>query len=82
MRGEIDMDYKKYSKATWIVTCILAAASITFDVLILTGVIAKGNDMMQQTSVITLLVAGYILIASIRALILKCRDEKQGKDQK
>ncbi len=71
------MDYKKYSKGTWIFTCLLAAASITVDVLILTGVIAKGNEMMKQTSYVTLLVAGYILIASIRAVILKCRDERQ-----
>ncbi len=76
------MDYKKYGKGTWIVTCLLAAASITFDVLTLTGVIGKGNEMLKQTSYVTLAVAGYILIASIRALILKCRDEKQGKENK
>ncbi len=74
------MDQKNYGKPTWIVTIILAILSIVMDVLILTDVWAPGNEMMKQSAVLMLIVAGYILFMSVKALIAKCKEEKEGKE--
>lgn len=74
------MDHKKYSKTTWIVTIVLAVLSISMDVLILTGVWAS-DPMMKQSAVLMLVVAAYILFASVKALIAKCKEEKSGEKE-
>ena len=72
------MNDREYSKKTWIITAIMAAAAMIMDIVVL---LTPKYALLQETSVITLVIAGYMLIVSIKKIIEKTKQEKEGKDQ-
>ena len=71
-----------YSLRTWIIIAVMAVASLIVDVLIYTGVWGGGNQLMKDTTLITTLVAGYILFESVRGIIQKVKEKKDGDGKK
>ena len=72
------MNNREYSKKTWIITAVMAAAAMIMDLVIL---MIPRYTVLRETSVITLVIAGYILIVSIKKIIEKTKQEKDGRDQ-
>ena len=72
------MNDREYSKKTWIVTAIMAVAAIVLDVVFLAS---PKYAMMRETSVITIAIAVYVLILSIKKIIEKTKQEKQNQEK-
>lgn len=70
------MGDREYSKKTWIVTAVMAVAAIIMDIVVM---IVPKYAMLRETSVLTLVVAVYILIVSIRKIIQKTKEEQENK---
>ena len=68
------MGDSEYSKKTWIVTAVMAVAAIIMDIVVM---IVPKYAMLRETSVLTLVVAVYILIVSIRKIIQKTKEEQE-----
>lgn len=71
------MDITKYSKKTWIITLVLAAVSIIFDVLVLTGVLGRGDETMESTSRLGLAIAAIAIFYSIKGIIHHIKRERE-----
>jgi len=73
------MDITKYSKKTWIAVLVLAAASILLDVLTLTGVIGAGDETMQSTSKISLIIGLLAIYYGVRGVLYHVKKDKEQK---
>lgn len=72
------MNQKKeenYSKGMWIAGIVLAVVCIGVDVCAMAGVFGGNGDFMQQTSWISLPLAGYVLFKCIMGLKKKIQEE-------
>ena len=65
-----------YSLKTWIIIAVMAAVSIVVDVLIFTGVLGGGQQMMKDSAVVTIIISGYILFMSLRGIAEKWKEKK------
>ena len=73
------MDITKYSKKTWIAVLVLAAASILLDVLTLAGVIGAGDETMQSTSKISLIIGLLAIYYGVRGVLYHVKKDKEQK---
>jgi len=73
------MDITKYSKKTWIAVLVLAGASIALDILILTGVIGAGDESMQSTSKISLIIGLLAVYYGVRGVLFHVKKDKEQK---
>ena len=69
-----------YDLKTWIIIAVFAVVCIVVDILIWTGVLGGGHQIMKDTSVITILVSGYILFESIQGIIKRLKERNQKDD--
>lgn len=71
------MEIEKYSKKTWIAVLVIAVISVLVDVLILTKVIDAGDDAVQSTSVLTLVIGIVGLYYGIRGIAYYNKKDKE-----
>ena len=62
-----------YSKKVWIITIVMAVASIGMDVFFL----MQEGALMKQTVWFTMPVAAFILFKGVEGLIKKIKEEKE-----
>lgn len=65
-----------YSLKTWIIIAAMAVVCIAVDVLIYTGVLGGGHQMMKDSAVVTIIISGYILFMSLRGIAEKLKEKK------
>ncbi len=65
-----------YSLKTWIVIAVMAVVCIVVDVLIYTGVLGDGHQLMKDSAVLTIVISGYILFMALRGIVGKLKENK------
>ena len=72
------MGNKEYSKKTWIITAIMAVIAIIMEIAVM---VMPRYTILRESSPFTLAIAVVILLVSLKKIIEKSKQEKEGKDQ-
>lgn len=71
------MDITKYSKKTWIATLVLGLVSIVVDILLMTGVLKAGGEVVESTTTLTLIIGLMAVYYSIRGIVYHVKKDKE-----